>query len=158
MANWHKVYHFLLPTKKKETEAEESLKIWRGLSVMHISTRFLAEWGLLLIRPNPPPLPLRSTGSERNQISLATKVAIKAQPKIDQSAQCIQFWLFLQAYHKSSARSAAVYINDWDRNLWETKEILDEGASSNSVSVSGSCHFDRASNDEFSVECLFWFF
>ena len=21
-----------------------------------------------------------------------------------------------------------------------------------------SCHFDRASNDEFSVECLFWFF
>ena len=28
---------------------------------------------------------------EKNQISFATKVAIKAQPKIDQSAQCIQF-------------------------------------------------------------------
>ena len=24
--------------------------------------------------------------------------------------------------------------------------------------MSGSCHLDRASNDEFSVECLFWFF
>ena len=24
--------------------------------------------------------------------------------------------------------------------------------------MSGSCHLDRASNDEFSAECLFWFF
>ena len=26
------------------------------------------------------------------------------------------------------------------------------------ILMSGSCHLDRASNDEFSVECLFWFF
>ena len=30
-----------------------------------------------------------------------------------------------------------------------------EGTLTNLIFVTGSCHLDRASNDEFSVECLF---
>ena len=57
-ANWHKVYHFLLPTKKKETEAGEILKIWRGQSVIHKYKVFLRNGVCFLFDQMLPLYPL----------------------------------------------------------------------------------------------------
>ena len=48
--------------------------------------------------------------------------------------------------------SKLIFFNEcfW-RNFWMFFEI-------ENWLMSGSCHLDRALNDKFSVECLFWFF
>ena len=89
---------FFATNEKSETETVDGLKIWKRWG-QSVSLDVLMDRALLLIRLKWslwPILPLtpNTAGPERNQISFATKVAIKAQPKVDQSAQCIQFWLF----------------------------------------------------------------
>ena len=57
------------------------------------------------------PLTPYNTGPERNQISFATKVAIKAQPKVDQSAQCRYTILtfFTNLLQEQSVQKMSVY-------------------------------------------------
>ena len=41
---------------------------------------------------------------------------------------------------------------------WVNAKVKDGAFTKYVTLLCRSCHFDRASNDEFSVECLFWFF
>ena len=95
--------------RKKETEAGESLKIWRGLSVMHKYKVFWRNGVCFLFDQMLPLYPLDPPALREIRFRSQQRLQSKLNQKSISQHNVYNFDFFLQTYYKSSAKSAGLY-------------------------------------------------
>ena len=100
---------FFVANEKKETEAGESLKIWRGQSVIHKYKVFWWNGVCFLFDQMLPLYPLDPPALREIRFRSQQRLQSKLNQKSISQHNVYNFDFFLQAYYKSSAKSAGLY-------------------------------------------------